>query len=204
MAKMVDISGQRFGRLTVLHVEGKYRSAISWKCLCDCGKQTTVNGVSLRNGNTKSCGCLQRDRRITHGNSSHPLWKVWSNMLQRCNNPSSISYKNYGLRGIRVCQEWLNFDAFLEDMYASYQPGLQLDRIDNDGNYCKENCRWSTVTENLRNTRGNRKITYKGATKTISEWAESEGYNYQTLYARLARGWSVDEAFETRTNRRSI
>jgi hypothetical protein len=164
-----DIQGQRFGRLTALRYDhtNKSQNAV-WECLCDCGQKKLVMAVSLKSGNTKSCGCLQREiasqRRKTHGEAHSRLHTVWIGMKQRCTNPNRFCYEHYGGRGISVCEEWLNsFELFCEWAMANgYKPDAMrgectLDRIDTDGNYCPENCRWVTNAEQQRNKRKRRK-----------------------------------------------
>jgi len=163
---IVDISGQRFGRLTVLKMFPIRED--NWRCLCDCGKEITVNGYLLKIGNTKSCGCLRNEKFIdmltTHGMSKTRFYKNYHGMLQRCYNPKPWWYKDYGGRGIRVCERWHDFNNYKEDMYDSYQIHVQehgmentfIDRIDYNGNFCKENCYWATKDDKKNNIRLNR------------------------------------------------
>lgn len=153
------ITGQRFGRLVVMG-EAQARSScgeIKYRCRCDCGKETTVTGTSLRNGTSQSCGCFLSDatkeRTTTHGESHTRLYKIWDGMKQRCSNPNRQEWERYGGRGIRVCAEWAHdFAAFRDWALANgYRDDLEVDRTDNDGPYSPENCRWVTHYENMMN-----------------------------------------------------
>lgn len=152
-----ELTGQKFGRLTVLEKAGINKNrVILWKCVCACGKIKIVRSVSLRNGHTKSCGCLQKDIirkiRTTHGMQKTLIYKIWAAMLQRCNNPKDKAYKDYGGRGIKVCERWLKFENFFADM-GERPENLTIERIDNDKGYYKKNCGWRSRTEQARNQR---------------------------------------------------
>lgn len=164
-----------------------------------CGGSTVVTTGSLRSGNTKSCGCLRKEmlvkRQTVHGMAKsqerHPLYIVWASMKSRCYNPNEPSYKNYGGRGIKMCDEWMDFVPFMKwALNNGYREGLEIDRIDNNGNYEPGNCRFVTRSENQLNKRNNRCITIDGVTKTVSEWAEIAGLPLTTIYSRLRYGWS--------------
>jgi hypothetical protein len=206
-----NLTGQRFGRLEVIAYAGRDKRGKSmWICMCAgaaCeGRQVTVPSDSLRRGDTGSCGCLRRERSVEkarvlnfkHGMSSHPLYDVWRSMIARCTNPRKRYYSDYGGRGITVCPAWLGsesgFAQFIADMGPGYEPGLQLDRRDNDGPYSPSNCRWVTRKENSRNTRSNRIIEHAGQSRCLSEWAEALGLGHTAIYRRLNRGWPVARA----------
>jgi len=193
-----DLTGKKFGRLTATKIVGKSKSGnFNWLCKCDCGNIKEVIGSGLKNGHTKSCGCLRRllssKRNSTHGMSNNLEYKNWAKMKSRCLNKNIQGYKNWGGRGITVCDRWLNsFENFFEDM-GKRPIGMSIDRIDNNGNYCKENCRWATRKEQMRNMRINKMLTYKGETKCLAEWSEKLDINYHTLSSRIRYGWSVDK-----------
>lgn len=154
----LDLKGKKFGRLHVLAREGKDRQGSStWKCICDCGEEKVIRGCLLNTGRQKSCGCLQREAITKHGLYNHPLYTVWAGMIQRCSNKNQPSYKNYGARGIKVCKRWKNFKDFYNDMIEGYSSSLQIDRINNDGNYEPGNCRWVTRSQQNRNKRASQR-----------------------------------------------
>lgn len=201
--KFVDLSGQRFGRYTVLHrdtdqfsANGKRRT--KWVCKCDCGNVKSVGAYDLRAGHILSCGCykkqIKRAQLTRHGailgGKPTRLYRIWDSMKARCYDPNKNYYSLYGGRGIQVCNEWrYSFEAFQEwALNNGYDDTLTIDRIDADGNYCPENCRWSTIKEQNNNKRDNHYLTYKGETKTLAQWSEVTGFPYHTLSARV-RKW---------------
>lgn len=166
MGKKIDLTGQRFGRLTVVEknstMKRKGYSAQVWDCECDCGKHTLVTTSNLRGLNVQSCGCFKTDKikiigsLTTHGQTETDLYAVWKNMKQRCLNPKSQRYHNYGGRGITYCDEWELFEPFYEwSKNSGYRKGLSIDRINNNGNYEPSNCKWSTPKEQANNRRTN-------------------------------------------------
>lgn len=204
--KAIDLTGQRFGRLVVIGRAGRSEKGQAiWHCRCDCGNDTEILSISLRRGATKSCGCLLREsvrerniaRNTVHGASRTRLYNTWRGMRERCENPAHKSYSDYGGRGISVCVEWKDFTVFQKWALSSgYKDGLSIDRIDSDGNYEPPNCRWADKQQQSRNRRSNHLITYKGQTKTVTEWAEQFHINRYTLTMRLKAGWSVEAALE--------
>lgn len=201
--KFQDFTGKRFGRLVVTSYAGKrYGRKTSWYCLCDCGTKRTVAGSHLATGHSQSCGCLNRDRTIeankTHGMRGLPEYGIWSGIVQRCTNMADHAYKNYGGRGITVCQRWRDsFAAFYADMGPRPSDKYLIDRKNNDGDYEKSNCRWATRIEQNRNRRNNHLITFQGETRCTAEWAELRGLKYGTLQKRLRAGWTAERALVT-------
>ncbi len=198
---VIDITKKRFGRLVVIsRVENNKHGKTRWECLCDCGKLTEVLSNSLRSGRAKSCGCLQKqvtiNRNTTHNMRRSPEYYIWMAMKSRCGNKKSQYFKNYGGRGISVCNKWINsFQRFYEDMGKRPSNNHSLDRIDNNGNYELGNCQWATRVEQARNARSNHNITLNGRTLCIAGWAERQGISYSTLYARIKTyGWAAERA----------
>lgn len=204
MPPRIDLTGQRFGRLVVEGFSHKGKDGHSmWKCRCECGNIKVINGTSLKYGRSKSCGCLHNellsDRNFKHGERHTRLYNIWCGMIGRVEFESQEGYKNYGGRGITVCEEWrTSFEKFRDwALNHGYQDDLTIDRIDVNGNYCPENCKWSTAKEQARNKRNNAKITYKGKTQALAQWSEERGIRQETLWHRLnTLGWSVEKAFE--------
>lgn len=194
MPKFIDLTGKRFGRYTVTdrHI------AHLWNCVCDCGIKRIVNGSSLRSVASRSCGCLRRElfnktlagSRTTHGLSGQPEYQVWASMKERCNNPNTANFSDYGGRGIEVCARWNDYAMFIADM-GRRPVGCSIDRINNAGNYEPGNCRWATRKEQNRNTRKNKMLTHAGAVRCIAEWADETGINETIIRQRLSLGWDV-------------
>ena len=194
---MTIAAESRFGRLTVIkeaeiYINQSGRRIRMFECLCDCGNTCTVGGWDLTKGSrsTKSCGCLHKEtikkQFTTHGMSKTNSYAIWAYMKDRCSNHKTPNYKNYGGRGIHVCKRWGKFENFYADM--GERPGrMTIERIDNNENYSPSNCRWATRKEQARNTRTNHRISYKGKTKCIAEWAEDLGLNYKALWSRIQR-----------------
>ena len=190
---VADITGQRFGRLTVVEYAGKNRrNRTLWKCICDCGNETIARLDALKSGDKRSCGCLNREnksrecieRNTTHGMSHTRLYRVWCEMRRRCNDSKVPEYKNYGARGIKVCAEWKNdFRSFndwaIKNGYdkTAARGNCTIDRIDVNGDYCPENCRFVDSMVQGSNKRNNKRITHNGITMTQSEWARHYGKN---------------------------
>ena len=198
MGKIINLTGKRFGKLYVIK-RGEARGVsgnVHWLCECDCGRTKNVSSRSLRKGSTKSCGCLHKNNfEPTHGKSNTRLYKIWMGMKMRCYNPKNVSYKNYGARGIKVCNEWLNdFENFYNwAIDNGYQDALSIDRIDVNENYTPSNCRWATRLEQNNNSRHNTYLTFNGETKTIKQWSLSTSIKETTIISRLQYGWSVEE-----------
>lgn len=197
-----NIVGNKYGKLLVLEATEKRSSNrnIIWKCLCECGNIAFVTTNSLNSGHTKSCGCLLNYNTLSqagkkggsigkHYLSKTNLYKVYNHMIYRCYNKKNISYKNYGGRGIKVCEEWKNdFMSFYNwAINNGYRADLTLDRIDVNGNYEPNNCRWATIKEQANNKRNNRFVEYKNEKYTISQLSDKMNVKYNTLYTKLKR-----------------
>lgn len=168
MSATIDLSGTVFGRLTVLRRSGSDENGrAAWECICVCGAIILAVGKTLRNGDIKSCGCLQKELlgqrskvlNTVHGLSEHRLYRTWHSMMTRCHSPKHRKYADYGGRGIEVCERWKTVENFIEDMYPSFVEGLTLDRTDNDKGYSPDNCRWATPKEQSANQRPRRRVT---------------------------------------------
>lgn len=169
-------------------------------CECDCGKVKKVRIEHLKSGHTKSCGCYQKKQTSkatrTHGREPKRLYSIWSNMKTRCYNKNTECYRNYGGRGIKVCDEWKKFEVFRDWALSNgYSDDLTIDRIDNDGNYDPSNCRWATDDEQRNNTRRNHFLEYQGEKLTIKQWSVIVGISDKTIRDRINRyGWTTEEA----------
>lgn len=202
MGQMKDYTGLRFGRLTVLKRASKKGShgESYWECQCDCGNKKTVAMSALNHGYTKSCGCLRRELLQNDRYKDKHLYQAWQDMKQRCHNPNNVFYYRYGERGIKVCKEWLSgYNVFYKwATNNGYQQGLQIDRIDNNGNYEPSNCRWVSPKQNTDNRNITRMLTYNGKTQTIADWSRETGIPITTIRNRIAKGASGDELFSSR------
>lgn len=195
--KKLELKGRTFGRLTVIKEDGRTdKGRVIWKCLCNCGNIKRVISSEIKNGHVKSCGCLFKDSvkkaSKTHGLSKHPLYVVWQGIKRRCTNVKEKAYLHYGGRGISICQSWLKFETFYKDMQPSWKPGLTIERIDVNGNYCKENCRWATRFEQSRNHRYHNKINIDNNRILSSDVARLTGLSQSTILKRQKRGWNGD------------
>lgn len=195
--------GARFGRLVVLGIDpdNTYRGETLWLCRCDCGKVKSLRKTNFLR-NTRSCGCLGNAmtaaRHTTHGMSGTPEHGIWSGLKNRCLSSTDMDYARYGGRGITVCPSWLeSFETFFADMGPRPSPGHSIDRINVDGPYSPENCRWATVKEQQRNRRSNTLVTHQGETLTLIEWSERTGLSYGALKLRIQKGWAADRALTT-------
>lgn len=206
-------AGQRFGRLTLVEKAQERRyNETWWVCRCDCGQAITARQLFLKRGNTRSCGCIRkeqcRERTQTHGMTNTPEYHVWCGMKKRCNDPKDSHYHRYGGRGIRVCERWArSFEHFIADMGRRPTWRHSLDRIDGDGDYAPENCRWATPKQQGSRTSRVQHLTVDGVTRNLSEWAEQVGGTRTIIRKRLARGWSLKRAVSEpvhRTNRKKM
>lgn len=191
-----DLRCKQFSRWTVLEYAGHSK----WLCRCECGTVKEVAGTHLKSGASKSCGCYGHDvlmnRNTTHGDNKTPLHYHWLDIKKRCSNPKFRQYKDYGGRGIYVCNEWVNdFTAFRDWSLANgYEKGLSIDRIDNNGPYAPWNCRWTDRTTQNNNKRSNHLITANGKTQTVAQWERETGIEEATIRSRIKRGWDEQDA----------
>lgn len=213
-----DLTGQRFGRLKVISFAYKKRRQTHWNCICDCGN-SCISGIgNLHNGQSSSCGCLKREkareRLLKHKHSSDKIYLVWKSIKKRCNNVNDKCYKNYGARGIKVCDKWQN--DFMEFYNWSIQNGykeecsnkgknkLSIDRIDNNADYCPENCRWATNIQQARNKRNNLKVEYNGEVRVLRDLCDELNVPYTLIYNRIhVCGWNLEKAL-TQPKKESI
>lgn len=203
MPNLRDLTGQRFGRLTVIKRAKNIGRKTAWLCQCECGNTKVVTGSSLHGGQVRSCGCLwkevvpkhNQEFNFRHGESGSKLHRTWCNMRYRCSNPNCKDYKNYGGRGITICDEWSSYENFrawaLDNGFAD---GLSIDRIDVNGNYEPSNCRWVSDKVQHNNTRRNHYLTMNGESHTIQEWSEITGIKWTTIKARIEMGWPIEKA----------
>lgn len=202
MSSMYNIVGKKFNRLTVLEktrINKQYTPY--WLCLCECGNKKEIRGDQLKSGHSKSCGCLLREvakkqQEImckTHGMSGTKIYICWKSIQSRCNKKNNPSYKNYGKRGIKCL--WKTFEQFYIDMGQPPSMSHSIERINNNGNYCKKNCKWATKQEQAINRRTAHLITYKNKTKNMKTWAIELNIPYKTLWYRISSGWPIEKAF---------
>lgn len=211
-----NLTGAKFGRLTVLCRDDADRRIVRWICLCDCGNKKSIRGDHLKRGETVSCGCYSREvaskkrEGKTQWRYRSPEYNAWFHMIARCENPSASRFYCYGARGIKVCERWRGekgFLNFINDMGARPGEKYSLDRINNDGNYEPSNCKWSTVVEQANNKSNNIFVSYKGETKTLAAWTRELGLDYKNIWERMYRyGWCFEKAikFEKRETVRNL
>lgn len=208
-ANFIDITGMRFGLLSVLGRDLALlskRGEVFWTCKCDCGNTHSVRSACLRKGVTKSCGCLRTTatHSITHGLSKTKEFKIWAEMRGRCRCPSQTSYKRYGAIGITVCKRWdESFQAFYDDMGPKPSPGHSIDRINPTGNYEPSNCRWATAKEQSMNTRRTVWVEWNGERIRLRDLAERYGVDPEASVERYKRGnWPLERVLSTKTVKR--
>jgi hypothetical protein len=211
MSNLKDLTNKKFGYLTVIkrapdHIQSNGRHRTKWVCKCQCGNKTIVGTDQLVGNRTRSCGCYHIKRateaNIKHNMAETRIYRIWHNVKTRCFNKNSPRYKDYGARGIRICNEWLDFKTFYRDMSESYnkhckkygEKNTTLDRKNNNKNYCKENCKWSTFKEQANNKRDTHYITFNGETLSIAQMARKYSIPSGTLYRRINDGWKVEKA----------
>lgn len=189
--KLIE-SGTVFTWVTVIEYVGcdDYRSH-NYKCVCKCGKEFITRSSRLRTGYTKSCGCKSRSQHYKHGRWRTKTHSIWCGMRSRCLNKNNLNYHNYGGRGITIHPRWDDFEKFLQDM-GECPPGLSIDRIDNNGNYGPDNCRWATMKQQANNKRTNRFIEYEGRKMTEAQWAKEKGIPPGSISSRIRKNWCYD------------
>lgn len=198
MGKFLDLTGKTFNRLTVIsRAKNDKNGHLEWNVECECGNKKLVRGSRLRHNETKSCGCLQG----THHMRYSKVYNVWRGMKRRCYNINDKSFKDYGGRGISVCKGWHKFEKFFEDM-GEPPAKTQIDRINNNGNYKKSNCRWASYKENARNKRNTTIITYDNKSQCVPAWSEDTGISQAAIWGRLNNGWSLKQTLTTPVNRK--
>lgn len=202
--KVEDISGKRFGRLTAIKYIGKSKGKQTlWECKCDCGNIAIVHQQNLKSGHTSSCGCynseVASEREKEHGQSGSRLYNIWHDMIYRCCNSNHRSYKDYGGKGIIVCNEWKDdFEAFRNwAIENGYKENLSIDRIDSNKNYCPENCRWATNIQQANNTSRNLVFTVDGRTDTLANLCRKYDIPYSLAHSRVYRNWDIKKALTT-------
>jgi hypothetical protein len=195
-----DLKGQRFGRLVAIEFCGNNKHGCSmWLCKCDCGNIKQYNSAYLRSGDTKSCGCYLKDKVSgmfsTHRMSKTKIYETWAHMKQRCYDPNQDRYEHYGGRGIKVCEKWQVFEGFYEDMGATHKPGLSLERKDVNGDYCPENCEWIPLQLQAQNKTNSIILEVNNVRGDLAELCRIFDVKYNTVYMRMRRGWTPEEAF---------
>lgn len=195
MPKLIDLSGQKIGRLLVVRKETApmKRSGTHYVCHCDCGSVKTIHRSELRNGDTKSCGCIQREKasqaQYKHGLRHHPIYKTYSCMKDRCLNPRNHDYPRYGGRGISICESWLqSFENFANDMLPSWKPKLTLERVDLNKDYCPDNCIWAGAKQQANNRRTSVRVLFNGEQYTKEDFSKKFNIPLRTVVDRLSRG----------------
>lgn len=200
--------GDRFGRWTVLSLsERRQNRCCVYNCRCDCGTEREVKSQSLKSGRSRSCGCLNlellKKRSWEFGPTKRRReYNIWRGIRQRCLDPNNPSFENYGGRGIKICREWLeSFETFCTDMGQAPSGRHSVGRIDNNGDYCKENCRWETFDQQCNNSRWNVFLTHNNKTQTIAQWTKELSLPRGVISSRLRSGWPVDRALSAKVNK---
>lgn len=192
-----DLKGKKFGRLSVLEIVGKEKNGhYVWGCLCDCGqyRKISVSSLTKKNG-TRSCGCLHSK----HGFAGTPFYQRWKSMIKRCYNKNDSAYKNYGKRGIGVCTQWFKFENFKNKMFSSFvlfekqngKNSATLERLDNNKNYCPNNCTWATKSQQSKHTSRIVYLKFKNKTLSVTDWAEKLGIKRGTIHSRIGYGFPI-------------
>jgi hypothetical protein len=194
---MKDLSGNKFCKLTVISFShlGKHKEA--WfNCLCECGSIKKIPANSFTRGKVKSCGCMPTGAKEKHGLAKKSIYQIWKNMISRCYNSKDPAYKNYGARGIKVCMRWHNLLNFYEDM-GDMPRKMSLERINNNEDYSKKNCKWDSRSAQARNRRNTKFVKINNETKSLAEWCDIFNIKYKTVYTRINSGWEPIRAIKT-------
>jgi len=203
--KFKDLTSFVYGRFTVIGFAEKGIPSY-WFCKCECGNITKISTPNIQSGHTKSCGCLNKEvvsalkTKHGHANKGNATveYSTWQRMISRCCNSLNSGYNDYGGRGITVCERWQKFENFLADMGQRPSKEYSIDRIDVNGNYCPENCRWATPKEQANNKRSNRLLGFNGIVMNMTQWAEKLGVNMKTIHDRIDRyGWTIEKTLTT-------
>lgn len=195
MSKLKDMTNQKFGRLTVIsRADNSANGKTMWNCICDCGKKTIVSATNLRTGAVKSCGCMRKETiaksNYKHGQRRTRLYNIWAKMRYRCEKEYDSAYKYYGGRGIKVCKEWsTSFETFQKWALSNgYSENLTIERIDVNGNYCPQNCKWIELSQQANNRRNNILIEYNGKVQSLMKWCKELNLNYYLIRDRIKKG----------------
>lgn len=197
--RKLDLTGTSFGRLTALFIDHDHRekTKVKWVCLCSCGNRVSVRSDHLRRGQVASCGCIRIEKIVavnkTHGMTKTRSYRIWRHIHSRCFNKNVPSFRDYGGRGISVCERWKSFSNFLADM-GEAPDGMSIDRINNDLGYSPENCRWANDLTQKNNRRTNRYIEHNGVKKSAADWARETGVPAKAIISRVSREWPIDLA----------
>lgn len=201
MSKSSELTGQKFNRLTVIrrNLTDSSSGTSRWDCVCECGTEKTVRGNNLKSGQVRSCGCLQKENISsalkTHGASRTPEHNIWKTIKQRTLNENNVDYPAYGGRGIKLCDRWKNsFESFIEDMGKRPSPSHSIDRLNGDGDYEPNNCRWSTPEEQANNKSTNLRFVYEDQNLTLAQIAKLNNVSYESLRRRIHRGQDIGSA----------